>query len=157
MAEGFNFSGGPQFGKTLQGLVLSKQRSVKLKMLLKAGEPIKDTAEHLVAIGEEAPHLVDHILMAPVTRVADEEFGGRRKLDPDEAVVAIGPWRPGFYSFWLEFGTAPHGTHPGTPAQPFMRPAWDQHRVAALKSVQEDIWAWIRNHVDRGAGLGRTV
>lgn len=42
-----------------------------------------------------------------------------------------------------EFGTAEHGP------QPFMRPAWEQHKVGVLESIKADTWAEIEKAANR--------
>ena len=142
--------GQDKFFRGLRALDIGKQKSVMRKILLKAAEPIRDTAEQLVPISDDAPHLVDHILAVSVNRVKDEAVGELRELQDDEFVVAIGPRRDLFYGFFQEYGTVAHG------AQPFMRPAFDQSSDAVLKSLQDDIWAWLRERSSRstsGRGL----
>ena len=142
--------GASKFFNGLKELDLSKQQSVMRKMLLKAAEPIRETAERLVPISQDAPHLVDHILAKSVTKVQDDAVGEMRTLGDHEWAVAIGPSADLFYGFFQEYGTVAHG------AQPFMRPAFDQSSDAVLKSLQDDIWAWLRERSSRstsGRGL----
>jgi len=140
-----------QFAKNLRGLDLSKQKAVKVKILMAAAEPIQEEAERLVPISQDAPHLVDHILRVPLSKVDDEEFGGKRALEAEEAVVGIGPYKDGFYGWFQEFGTVNHS------AQPFMRPAWDAKRDGAYRAIQEDLWAWIRKTSTSGGTGGRNT
>lgn len=42
---------------------------------------------------------------------------------------------PAYTAHLVEFGTKPHGGHPGTAAKPFMRPAWDASAPAAKQAV----------------------
>lgn len=150
------FTGGPQFDKALRSLDLSKAKGVKVQMLKKAAEPMRETAERLAPLGDEAPHIVDHFVVQALSRVEDEDFGGKRGLEGDEAVVAVGASKDFFYDWFIEYGTAPHGKHPGTPARPHLRPAFDQNREAAIKSVQDGIWDYVRKTAERSVS-GRTL
>jgi HK97 gp10 family phage protein len=62
-------------------------------------------------------------------------IGGRSKAYE----TAEGKRNPAFYAHLVELGTKPHrvgdGVHPGSPAQPFMRPAWDASAPAARQAV----------------------
>ena len=62
--------------------------------------------------------------------------------------TAQGKRNPAYYAHLVEFGTAPHATgkkksflrrgkgrHPGSRAQPFMRPAWDSAAARARDAV----------------------
>jgi len=40
---------------------------------------------------------------------------------------------------WIEFGTKPHGGHPGTPARPFLNPAYDANSRRIMSEVQNAI------------------
>lgn len=77
--------------------------------------------------------------------------GFRRRREGDEWVKSTTKERggvyknPQYYAHLVEFGTAPHTVrflgkqkvdHPGTPARPFLRPAWDMHE-GSLNSVFE--------------------
>lgn len=42
---------------------------------------------------------------------------------------------PAYTAHLVEFGTKPHGGHPGTAAKPFMRPAWDASAPAARQAA----------------------
>lgn len=150
-AKPFQLQGLEQFAKNLRSLDLSKQRAVKVKILMEAAEPIQETAERLVPVSDEAPHLVDHILRKPLTRVDDEEFGGKRSTFEGEAVVGVGPVKSLFYGSFQEFGTVRHK------AQPFMRPAWDQHKDGAYRTIQARLWDWIRSHAGGGSTSGRNL
>lgn len=141
--------GGEQLARTLRGLDPSESRGVKVAMLKKAAEPIRQRMEELVVIGDIPPHIVDAIVVQAVTKVDDEDFGGTVDIGEHAAAVAIGPSKDAFYGHFIEYGTAPHDNHPGTPAKPFARPAFDEMKGEALKSLQDDIWARIRNSASR--------
>lgn len=153
---GLRVEGFASFDKIMRGLDPTKARGVKVKILRAAAEPIRERMEELVTIGEVAPHIVDHIKVSPVRKVNDQDFGGEMALDEDAAAVAIGPSKDYFYGKFLEFGTAPHGNHPGTPANPFASPAFDEKKDAALKIAADEMWKQIRNSAERSTA-GRTL
>lgn len=142
------FQGGDRFAKTMRALHFEDQRAAKLAMLKKAAEPIRERMEELVKIGEIAPHIVDRMIVQPIRSIDDPDFGSV-EVGESDAAVAVGPSKDFFYGGMLEFGTAPHGKHPGTPAQPFARPAFDERADAAFRSLQDDIWAQIRDSAAR--------
>jgi len=40
---------------------------------------------------------------------------------------------------WVEYGTKPHGSHPGQPARPFINPAFDQNRDWLLRDMRVEL------------------
>jgi HK97 gp10 family phage protein len=148
------------FNKAMRGLDPAEARGVRVKILKHAAEPIAERMAALAPNEPGKPDLKDNIKIQAVRSVDDPDFGGTMALDEDAAAVAIGPSKDAFYGFFQEFGTAPHqqgaGEHPGHPAQPFARPAFDEKVGEALRIAADDIWAHIRNHVSRsvtGRGL----
>jgi HK97 gp10 family phage protein len=148
---GMKISGGPQFAKALQALPFNKQRGVLVSMLKKAGEPIRERMEELAPREPGKPDLADSMVIQSVRSIEEVDELDVRKLDDSEAAVAIGPTKAAFYGHMVEFGTAPHGNHPGTSPQPFARPAFDETQNAVLRSIQEDIWARLRQTAERSA------
>ena len=148
---GMKISGGPQFAKALQALPFNKQRGVLTAMLKKAAEPTRQRMEDLAPREAGKPDLADHILIQSVRSIDDGTELEARPLNDSEAAVAIGPAKSAFYGSFQEFGTVPHGEHPGHAPQPFARPAWDETQQTALRSIQEDIWARLRQTAERSA------
>lgn len=64
-------------------------------------------------------------------------------------MIAMGPGGPLagqlYYATHVEFGTI------DTPAQPYMRPAWDAGKDQALRTVVETLTVEIRRAADRAA------
>jgi HK97 gp10 family phage protein len=143
------FTGGPQLAKTLRGLDPAKARGVRLKMLKSAAEPMRDRMEELAPLGEVAPHVKDHIVVSAVRKIDDPDFVEPIEVADDAAAVAVGPSKDAFYGALLEFGTAPHGKHPGTPAQPFVRPGYEQTAEQALRILGEQVFEHIRKTAER--------
>ncbi|MDZ4373558.1 MAG: HK97-gp10 family putative phage morphogenesis protein [Phenylobacterium sp.] len=94
-------------------------------------------------------------------------------------VMFMGPTGDGYPQAMIqEFGSAPHVIkprrkpklgfsvpgdsvvvsevqHPGHPAQPYMRPAWEQHKRGALEIVKRELGERIDKAAKRGAGRPR--
>lgn len=51
------------------------------------------------------------------------------------------------YAHLVEFGTAPHGKHPGARARPFMRPAYEETKMAARNAL----WSKIAQNIEKEA------
>ena len=148
--------GAAQFAKTLRDLDPSKVRGLKLRILKRAAAPMATRMGELAPWEPGKPDLKDSIQMQAIRSVDDPEFGGKMALAEDDAAVAVGPSKDAFYGYFVEYGTAPHGNHPGTPAQPFARPAFDETVDASIRLIQEDIWAHLRDTATR-SGTGRGV
>lgn len=137
-------SGGDKLARTLRHLSFEKERAVVRKMLREAAQPIREEAERIVTIGQEPPHILDHIVVSATNQLEDDSLGSRR-ADDNEHAVAIGPSKDFFYGFFLEFGTIKMS------AKPFLRPAFDSKVGAALKVFQESIWAFLRDKASRSS------
>lgn len=150
--------GGAQFAKVLESLPFSAQRGVLNAILKKAGVPVKARMEELAPKGDPHPvNISDSIVVRSVSKIDDGSELEARSLDDSEAAVAIGPTKDAFYAHFQEFGTAPHGNHPGNPPQPFARPAFDQTQDAVLRSIQDDIWARLRDAAGGRSTTGRNL
>lgn len=74
-------------------------------------------------------------------------------------MMFVGPTTRAFHAHFVEFGTAPRinggrfaGTkHPGTAAQPFIRPAWDATSGTALDLIGDELRAEIMKAAARQA------
>ena len=146
--------GAAQFAKTMRDLDPSKVRGLKLRILKRAAAPMATRMGELAPWEPGKPDLRDSIQVQSVRSVDDPEFGGKMALAEGDAAVAVGPSKDAFYGFFQEFGVAPHGKHPGHSAQPFARPAFDETVDAALRVIQDDIWAHLRDTATR-SGTGR--
>ncbi len=144
--------GGQKFAKSLESLPFSKQRGVLVGMLKKAAQPVAERMKELAPVEPGKPDLKDSMVVKSVSKIDDGSELEARSLDDSEAAVAIGPSKDAFYGYFQEFGTAPHGTHPGHPPQAFARPAFDQTQDAVLRAIQDDIWAHLRNTAERSTG-----
>ncbi|ACM26524.1 HK97 gp10 family phage protein [Rhizobium rhizogenes] len=64
-------------------------------------------------------------------RPQQERIGVSKTKDPS----AVGVFAQFIWN-WLEFGTAPHGSHPGTPAQPHVFPTYRAMKPAIKKKIR---------------------
>lgn len=107
-----------------------------------AAEPIRAAAAVTCprgAFDEQWPeHMADNIVIHALSeRDVDKDV----ELTGDEAAVEIGPARKFFYGRFLEYGTR------YMDAQPFMRPAFDQHIDDALKLAADKLWQYVQAEI----------
>lgn len=138
--------------RTLRQLDPSEARGVKTAMLKKAAEPMRQRMSELAPVEEGKPDLRDTMVIQAVRKVDDLDIG-EIKLQDDESAVAVGPNQFGWYGLFQEFGTAPHGEHPGHPAQPFVRPAFDERLPAAIQILRDELFRYVRGRSTSGRGL----
>lgn len=57
--------------------------------------------------------------------------------------IKAGKYRGGYsgvyHAHLVEFGTKPHGNHPGTSERPFMRPAFEEERPNLIRGLSEAV------------------
>lgn len=142
------FEGGKELAAALAGLSARVSKSLVKEVLMDAAEPMRKTMSRLVASGPVAPHIKDNIVISPV-RAKRDEFG----LMDTRQTVAVGPARffqgsysyttkkgkrvtegASFQAYLLEFGTSKMG------AQPFVRPAFDQHAEKTIADIGRRLW-----------------
>lgn len=58
--------------------------------------------------------------------------------------------RKAFHGLFVEFGTAAHGKHPGTPARPFLHPAFEESKADGLKRVRAAVQESLRRAAAKG-------
>lgn len=96
--------------------------------LLEAGEPMRARMADLAPRGDVAPHIRDHIVMQPVTKVEGV------RVHEDQAAVAIGPEKGFFYGWFHELGTVKLSP------RPFVKPSFDAEQRGALSRIAGFIW-----------------
>jgi HK97 gp10 family phage protein len=133
LADLINVKGLPDTARLMRGLPVKVEQNL-MRGALRAGmKPIQ--AEAKIHAAKATGQLADGL-----------KIGTRKKGGQVQATLkAKGPH--GFIAPWIEFGTAAHRspgplsfggvvlagvTHPGTRAQPFMRPALDSQALAAV-------------------------
>lgn len=132
--------------KRLAQLQTTMSRNVQRNALRKGAEPIRATAASLAPRDPVSgtPHLADNIVIGTTSKTRAQE---------GEVVVEVGPeLKPDdvFYGMFQEYGTVNHQ------AQPFMRPAFDQHAPRIMGIVVADLWEVIRKKLAFGGGRSTT-
>lgn len=113
-------------------------KGVMRRVLRKAGAPIAEAARQLVPVHEG--DLRDSIAVS--TKLSRRQRKMHRKGGRDDVEVFVGAG-PHPQAHLQEFGTSRH------PAQPFLRPAWDQNKRSVLDGIKDDLWAEIRKSAER--------
>lgn len=113
-------------------------KNVIRRVLRKAGKPIADRARELAPVDDG--DLRDSIGVSTKLSKRQRKLHRKGGRDDIEVFVGAGPYPQAHLQ---EFGTVDH------PAQPFLRPAWDQHKRAVLDGIKADMWAEIRKSADR--------
>lgn len=118
----FTIDGLDRILRKLDRMAPAVEREIKAGALQKGGEIFADEARDLAPV--RTGNLRSHI---EVSELVKDEKG--------HDAVLIGPTNEAFYGIFDEFGTE------DTPAEPFMRPAYDNRREAAQASVGRDLGA----------------
>lgn len=124
--------------------------------LKKAAQPIVDAAKDLVPV--RTGRLRESLTVSE--RLTRRQRKGSKRMPGSVTVYIGGAWPKGAHAHLVEFGTAPHlitvdlkdalagadvygrtVLHPGTPARPFLRPAWDANKAQALENLGKELWA----------------
>lgn len=132
--------GGADLAKRLNELPLAVSKRVQRQALMKGAEPIRASAASGAPRDPEAnaPHLADNIVIG--TR-------SKTRAGEGETIVEVGPaLQPSdhFYGYFQEYGTVDH------PAQPFMRPAFDQNAQRSLNIVLSELWTSVKKKLGMG-------
>lgn len=114
---------------SLENLPDALGKKVQEELLRARGQLIADTASRLVP--RDHGDLQRSISVSP--RLTPKEFARFQKVDPGDVVMFVGPDDTGFYGTFVEYGTN------DTPAQPFMRPAWDANKEALVQGLAADL------------------
>lgn len=161
------FKGAKELAEALRALGQDRLIKATLKRaLLKAGQPMVETAQRLAPRGKRKggddagkPHMADKIAVSTTLskrQRRQQGFGAHRGRTDNTAVVFIGAGPRG-PAVLAEFGTGPRRRKNGqktgsTPAQPFMRPAWEQHHRQILEDFGRELGIQIEKSAAR---LGR--
>lgn len=136
---------------------LGQDRLIKATLrraLLHAARPAALTAQRLAPGGQYSTGRMKSKIAVSSTLARRQRRGGGYRRDPSTAHVYIGaaPRGPGVLT---EFGTGPR-YHRRTrkftgaaPAQPFMRPAWEQHKHQILKDFSRELWIQVEKSAKR--------
>lgn len=125
----FELVGAKELDKALAQLPRATSRTVLRKTLTKAAEPVLTMAQYLVPVDQG--DLKRSLKIGTSLSSRQRKIAGRS----GEVMVYVGASHPmGAHAHLVEFGTAK------TPAQPFLRPAWDRQKGKALRIFQAEIW-----------------
>ena len=127
-------------------------KSTNRRALMNAAKPAVATARRLAPKGSPA-RMAEKIDVSSTLSRRQRRGGGYRR-DPNVAHVFIGaaPRGPAVLN---EFGTGPRYHKRtrkfvgATPAQPFMRPAWEQHKHQILEDYGSELWVQIEKSAKR--------
>lgn len=124
---------------TLRELPKSTAKNVLRRVLKKRAQPFAASAQSAVPI--EEGELKESIVVS--TRLSPRQKRlNRAKAHKDVVEVYVGPG-PIKHAHLQEFGTEHHA------AQPFLRPAWDKHKLAAIEGIAEDLGTEIMKSIRR--------
>ena len=138
-------------------MALGQDRLIKATLkraLVDASKPAVATAQRLAPKGKKSGGRMYQGIAVSTTLARRQRRGGRYKTSPNTAYVWIGakPRGPGTLT---EFGTGPRfhkrsGKFVGAaPAQPFLRPAWEQHKMQILRDFSQALWVQIEKSAKR--------
>lgn len=148
MTISFRFAGGRELAQELSKLPERVSKTIQRQALRAAAEPMRQEMRVLAPHEPGAPDLRESMTISNVRSGTDE-------IRESEVAIAVGPSKGAFYGFFQEFGTVHHG------AQPFARPAFDQHVLKALAIISQHLWAAIRKKRGGVTGIqtgpGRTA
>ena len=146
--------------KALDNLSKSAGKGVLRRSLKKAAQPTADLAASLAP--RKTGNLAKSIIVG--TKLDGRQAKIHKKMFKDDksaVTIFVGPsyllGANGRHGHLVEFGTAPHinggqfagSQHPGTAAQPFMRPAWEQDKMAMLERLKSELWSELEKSIKR--------
>lgn len=125
------------------GKVTAQKASLR-RALRKSAQPLADLAQQKAPRGDTET-LAPSISVS--TKLSKRQASKHRRMFKDdraavEMFVGAGPLSS---AHTQEFGTIHH------PAQPFLRPAWDEDKKALLDRLKAEIWADIQKTLARAA------
>lgn len=123
--------------QALQQLPKANAKAVLRRTLKEAGEPVAKTARSLAP--REMGYLRESIDVSP--KLSSRQATMNNRQSPVEMYIGPGTDPAGHLQ---EFGTGP-----GHQAQPFMRPAWDQHKNEVLDIIANRTWLEIEKTAAR--------
>lgn len=132
-----------ELDRALAELPKSTAKAVTRQVLKDAGEPIARAARQ--GAPRHDMHLYESIDVS--TRLSRRQRGlHREENSPAFQEMFVGTNNPA--GVQQEFGNHRHG------AQPFMRPAWDAHKMSTIKLIADGLWVSIQKAAQRLAKKG---
>ncbi|NVP55966.1 HK97 gp10 family phage protein [Mycoplana rhizolycopersici] len=133
-----------ELDRALGALPKSTAKAVLRQVLKDAGEPIARAAR--LGAPRHDMHLYESIDVS--TRLNGRQRGLHREENkPTFQEMFVGTNNPA--GVFQEFGTGP-----GHIAQPFMRPAWDAHKMSTITLISDGLWVSIEKAAKRLAKKG---
>jgi HK97 gp10 family phage protein len=150
--------GGPQLRRALAELRGATQRRIVGPAANKAMTPINRAAKRNAKSVGDTGLLAKSIGKIQRTYkragVVMTIIGARKGF---RQVINGKPRDPSLYAHLVEYGTAPHGSHPGAAPKPFLRPAFDANKAQAqrifVRTVRERLDAAARKAAAKGRRL----
>lgn len=141
------FEGGVELAAALNALPKRVGRRVLLQVLKDVAEPMRAAMASKAPREPGAPDLADNMAISVAQRIGSVDGGKWEKATETQAAVAVGPAKAFFYGIMQEYGTVRHG------AQPFARPAFDQHAQKVLTEIGRRLWIELAaKGISRSAG-----
>lgn len=145
MSVSFEVTGFKDVDKAIEQLSKSAGKGVLRRSLKSAAEPMAEIARSLapndpLTSGDDLGSSI-----AVSTKLSKRQAAMHRKMFRDDRAsveMFIGP-APDPAAWNQEFGNVNHGP------QPFMRPAWDQDKMAMLDRLSKELWAELEKAVKR--------
>ncbi|WP_263079227.1 HK97 gp10 family phage protein [Endozoicomonas sp. Mp262] len=168
----FSLAGFSELENQLKELNLVAQKKVLRQAARKSAEPIKKSmtanvqSKGLVDTGNLLESIKTTVTFPKSTNYADV-FANIGVFKSRKNMAASGKMDAPVYAYWLEYGTEPHALgrsakrergahqdrgnmHPGTPATPFIRPAFESNAQNALSIQKQVLSAAIQRAIARG-------
>lgn len=142
MTVTFKLDGLDQTVAALDDLSKATRRNAIKRVLMRSGEPVANDAAQM------APHRSGRLAFS--ISISDKLTRRQRRATPKEyeAEIYIGPAGGNGalnYASFTEFGTI------DTPANPFMRPAWESNRGIVLGQIHSGLIAEVEKVAERAA------
>lgn len=142
-------------GTVLRNALKAAAQPVAEAMRAKAPKDTEDLARSITVSAKLATNVGDAAYAAAMKAglgkanavLAKRAAFREAKASKPSAVLFVGPAKGMFYAHLVEFGSKPHinggrfagSKHPGTAAQPFIRPAWDATQGEALSIITKEL------------------
>lgn len=135
MKTTMRFEGGRELASKLSTLSKRIDKRVTREALEVGAEPLRASASRMAPRRAPQPDMADHIIISPA-----------RTRSGETAAVKVGPADEFYWGFFQELGTV------HVPAQPFLRPAFDQNWQKVLDIVRDAFWTALA-----AVGVSRSV
>jgi len=137
-----------QYLRLLTELPKRMQKKVLQSALLFAARPLRaDARANAKRTSDTVARAIASGVMKRLAKGrAGVKVGVARKKGSDND-----PW----FAHFIEFGTAPHGNHPGTSSEPFLRPAFDGNKAVMLERIAVRLGTGLEKEINRVLKRGK--